>query len=217
VSWLGLIELWQYREQRRLRLIKERNASHPGEQYKVQVSEMLERIWDAGSIMCGSRPIGRMTTFEEEALEFVKKCWMKQGIWKNEWGDNVSGVWKHKEPLELESQSETDSEAESLSRLLLFSPKQPQPKPRRLESDEEKRRIAQRLVIREREREASRPYHQFVYQISKERERIIKDESKDGEGTGTADINTRAYRNVKATRIWRGIWNLNWDMLPRMS
>lgn len=92
---------------------------------------------------------------------------------------------------------ETDSEAGPPPPLFSFSPK-PQPKPRRAKSDDEKRRIVERRVIREREREASRPYHQFVYQISKERERI-QEESTNGEGANATDINTGAYENVKNT------------------
>ena len=52
---------------------------------------------------------------------------------------------------------------------------------------------------------AARPYHQFVYQISKERERI-QEESENGEGADAADINTMAYKNVKNT--WNGRWGI---------
>ncbi|KAG9232395.1 hypothetical protein BJ875DRAFT_544592 [Amylocarpus encephaloides] len=94
--------------------------------------------------------------------------------------------------------------------------RKPQPKPRRPKSDDEKRQITERRVVREREREASRPYHQFVYQISKERERI-QEESENWEGANTTDINTRAYENVKNTWTKRGIWNKRWSVLPGMS
>lgn len=113
------------------------------------------------------------------------------------------GGERHEELLEPELESETDSEAGPSSPLFSFFAK-PQLKPRRPKSDDEKRRIAERRVIREREREASRPYHQFVYQISKKRERI-QDESRSAEGN--ADINTTAYENVKNTWTKRGIWN----------
>jgi hypothetical protein len=113
-------------------------------------------------------------------------------------------MWKHEEPPELESQSETGSEAESPPRIFSFSPNQPRQKHRRPKSDEERRRIAERQAVREREHEASCPFIQFIYQISKERERI-EEASKDVEGTGTADINTRAYENVRKTWIKRGI------------
>jgi hypothetical protein len=92
--------------------------------------------------------------------------------------------------------------------LFSFSSKELHPKPREPKSDEEKRRIARWRVVQECEREASCLYHQFVYQISKERERI-QDESTSREGAGVsiADINTRAYQNVKNTWTKRGIWN----------
>jgi hypothetical protein len=94
--------------------------------------------------------------------------------------------------------------------------KLPQPKPRPAKSDNEKRWIEERRAVRERQREASRPYHQFVYQISKERERI-QEESENGKGADAADINTRAYENVKNTWTKRGIWNGRWGILPGMS
>ncbi|KAI4119823.1 MAG: hypothetical protein LQ338_002157 [Usnochroma carphineum] len=153
-------------------------------------------------------------TFRNEARETVKRRWVEQGIWNNKWNEFASGRWKHEEPLELESESQTDSEVGALP-LFSFSPK-PQPKPKRPKSDDEKRRIAELRVVREREREASRPYHQFVYQISRERERILA-ESAHGEGADTANINTRAYENLKNTWAKRGIWNTRWGMLPGMS
>jgi hypothetical protein len=71
-------------------------------------------------------------------------------------------------------------------------------------------------MVREREREASRPYHQFVYQISTERERIQED-STSREDAGAGDINTKAYENVKNTWTKRGIWDRRWGILPGMS
>ena len=69
--------------------------------------------------------------------------------------------------------------------------------------------------MREREREASRPFHQFIYQVSKERERI---QSESGPiPLHSADINTKAYENVKTTWMKRSIWNTRWGVLPGMS
>jgi hypothetical protein len=113
----------------------------------------------------------------------------------------ASRLWKHKELLELESESETDTEAEPLLRpLSIFGipQKQLQPKPRQLKSNNKKQQIAKQQVVQERERKASCLYHQFVYQILKERKRI-QEESANKEGTNTADVNTRAYKNVKNT------------------
>lgn len=157
-------------------------------------------------------------TFEEDARETVKKRWIEQGIWKNKWDDTADGLWRHEEPLELDAELGTDTEAASPPHPFSFGmpQKPPQPNPRRSKSNDEKQRVAERRAVREREREASRPYHQFAYQISKERERI-QDESASGEGTDAADINTRAYENVKNTWIKRGIWNGRWGILPGMS
>ncbi|KAH8587523.1 hypothetical protein B0O99DRAFT_694404 [Bisporella sp. PMI_857] len=186
-------------------------------QFEAEVEEERKRIWyaDPRTRMHTYRSIDR--TFDEDAREVVKKRWIEQGIWKNKWDNTADGLWKHEEPLELESELETDTETVS-PRPFSFgtSLKPPPPKPRRPKSDNEKQRIAERRAVREREREASRPYHQFVYQISKERQRI-QDESANGEGTDAADINTRAYENVKNTWTKRGIWNGRWGILPGMS
>jgi hypothetical protein len=78
------------------------------------------------------------------------------------------------EPLEVEfeSGSETNSEAQGNATLFLVSGKTGEAKPRRPKSDEELRLIAERRAIREREREASRPFYRFFYQVSKTRERM---------------------------------------------
>lgn len=138
------------------------------------------------------------------------------------WDDMASGLWKwkHEESLELEFESEADSRAEPKVRIFSFARKRVVAKPRRQKSDEEKRRLVEPRATRERKREASRPFHQFVYQISKEREQIQAG-SRSGEATTTAtaipDINTKVYENVKSTWIKRGIWNGRWGILSGMS
>jgi len=77
--------------------------------------------------------------------------------------------------------------------------------------------MAEQRATREREREASRPFHQFFYQVLKESERI-KDELGSGEAVAAPiDVNTRAYENIKNTWIKRKIWNSKWGILPGMS
>jgi hypothetical protein len=204
------------RQQRRMQLAGERKASEPDKQFRAQVEEERRRIWNAELRTDWMEITSDLYTFQEEARETVKKRWVKQGIWNNKWNYYTIGRWKYEEPLELESESETDTEAECLRSTFSFLSKEPQPKPRRPKSDEEKRRITERRVVREREREASRPYHQFVYQVSKERKRI-QGESANGEGADAADINTRAYEIVKNTWTKRGIWKTRWGVLPGMS
>ena len=112
----------------------------------------------------------------------------------------ASGLWKHQQPLELESESETDTEADSPPQsfsIFGIPQKQPQPKPRRPKSNDEKQRAAERRAVREREREASRPDHQFVYQIWKER-----NESKTNPPMGkalTLPTSTRGHMRMSRT------------------
>jgi hypothetical protein len=203
----------RHRQERRMQLGRERVASQPYNQFEHQISDEKKRIMEADLDRTRRLRVGDDP--DKIAYESVKKRWVEQGIWNNKWNQFASGRWKHEE-LEVESESETDPEVEPSSPLFSFSPKQPQPKPRRPKSDDEKRRIAERRVVQDREREASRPYHQFVYQISTERERI-QEESRSREGADTTDINTRAYENVKNTWAKRGIWNKRWGVLPGMS
>ena len=185
----------------------------PHEQFSHQINKLEKRVFEADVNGTHRIPVG--SDPRTIAHDNVKKLWVEQGIWNNHWDYYAYGRWKHEEPLQLESESENKSEAGRLSPLFPFFPK-PQPKSRQLKSDDEERRIIERRVIREREREASRPYHQFVYQVNKERERI-QDESANGEGADAAEINTTAYENVKNTWTKRGIWNKRWGVLPGMS
>lgn len=202
--------------------MEERGASLPLQQFEAQVDEEKMQIWyaDPRSSWMGEPSVGG--TEENKAIETIKKRWVEQSIWKDKWDKMAAGWyrdigrWKHEEPLELEPDSETDMEAETPVPSFSFfgiPQKQAQPKLRRPKSDEEKRRIAERQVVREREREASRPYHQFIYQISTERKRI-QDEYADGDGADAADINTRAYENIKTVWTKRGMWNGRWGILP---
>lgn len=194
------------RQERRMQLAWEADASRPDKQFSAQVDEERRRMWNADPRTSWIKINPGDGTFKEEARETVKKHWVEQGIWNNKWNQFAYGRWKHEEPIE--SESETDSETE-ISPLFHISPK-PQPKLRRPKSDEEKRRIAERRVVQEHEREASRPYHQFVHQISRARERIQ-------ESVDAADINTMVYENVKNTWTKRRIWNGRWGILPGMA
>lgn len=201
------------REERQVQLTLERWASRPYDQFAAQNAEERERIIEAISNRTCRVPGG--TDFETLAHENVKKRWVEQGIWNNKWNSMANGSWKHEEPLELEWES---SDAEPPFPVFSFSQTKAEAKPRQPKSDEEERRIAERQATQEREREASRPFYQFVYQVSKERERM-QDESGVGDATvpASADINTRAYENVKNKWIKRGIWHKEWGILPGMS
>ncbi|KAH8729166.1 hypothetical protein BGZ61DRAFT_491617 [Ilyonectria robusta] len=61
--------------------------------------------------------------------------------------------------------------------------------------------------------EASRPYDQFLYQITKERD-WIKDETDYKQPGSAIDLDAVAYQGVKKNWIKNGIWNPKWDDLP---
>jgi hypothetical protein len=125
--------------------------------------------------------------------------------------------WKHEEPLEPESDWETDPEAGHPS-FLRHLRQAGTPEMRQLKSDEERQQIAERRAIREHEREASRPFHRFVEQVSRDREWL--QEVSRLEGTHVADspdINTEAYMVVKHAWIEMGLWYRKWSVLPGMA
>jgi len=214
-------ELREQKFQQRLEIMKDREASLPIEQFLAQVDEEAIGIWNANprTKRMGERYISIRGDEELAAIEMIKKRWIEQGIWKDEWDEMAKGRymhigrWKHEEPIELESESETDTEVGPLPCVL---DQKPQLIPRRSNSDNEKRLTRERRIVRERERDASRPYRQFTYQISKERERI-QNELSNRKEIDTADIDTKAYENVKNTWTKRGIWDVRWGILPGMS
>ena len=197
----------QCREAREGQLESDYWASTPFEQFDAQVAEELKRILEANANWTYRQPVG--TDFSELADENVIKDWREQGIWDEKWKTRTLGRWKHERPLELEQESkDADNGAEaSLLGSQAEEAKSGQPK---ISQAAEQQRL--------REREASRPYHQFVHQVSKERERIRDNLSVQGTPfTVPPDINTTAYENVKHVWIKRGIWNKKWNVLPGMS
>jgi hypothetical protein len=211
-------EFDQFWEQRRTQLEIERQASLPYEQFDYETSQEMKWLFEAHQKRIQSLPPGKDVS--EIANKNVKARWIEQGIWNEKWNDVALGLWKHEEPLEPESESEMDTKVDPPPRPSLFdmTRQQPQPKPRLPKSDFERRQIAERRVVKEQQRESSRPYQQLIYQVSMERERIV-DETSSGLGAGVqaADINTKVYENVKKVWTDRGIWNQRWGILPGMK
>ena len=197
-------------EERRWQLIEACRASIPRKQFLDQCTEESERVLKGIKDRTLDITIG--TNFHQIARDNVKNRWVEQGIWNEKWNRMADGCWKHEEPLELESESETEPRS-----VFSFSIEQPRLRQRRPKSDEEKWQMAQRRARLEREREASRPFNQFIYQVSKERERT-QDETGNRKAMATTapDINTTAYEAVKNTWIKRNIWNRSWGTLPGM-
>lgn len=72
-------------------------------------------------------------------------------------------------------------------------------------------------VTRQRDRDASRPFQQFMYQLFEERERARKDLIAEGL-IGDVKPIVKAYENVKARWIKEGAWKLDqWGEVPPES
>ena len=206
------------REERKWQLIIERRASRPYEQLSAQ--EIKEEEWLVQADRNGTHPLPCRVGFDKLAHDNVKKRWVEQGIWHEKWTSTASnGVWKHEEPLELESELETDDEREPQPGIFTASLM-----PRPPKSDEEKQRIIEQRSRRLREletsRQASRPFHQFVYQVSHQRGRIedtLGNAEARAAASPNADINTRAYEMVKSFWVKQKIWDQRWGILPGMS
>lgn len=173
----------------------------------------------------------------------VRSRWVEQGIWGDDWGpawpenskplttklgggpftprlDMPGARWGHETPdpePEPESESESESESEPATKRFGNS-RTGRPKPRR-------RPIgivhglfgpAPRYAIpipTVRNPEASRPYDQFMAQISHERE-WIKDEMDYTAPGSVIDLDAMAYESVKNNWIEDGVWRPEWDDQP---
>lgn len=149
--------------ERKWKIILDREASLPVSQFNAQRSEGYDRLLkpEPGSSFRSDEG------FYQIAGDTIRDRWIEQGIWSDKWTDRVTtGEWKHEEPPESESESETDPEAEGNGNAVLSIFARPtaagEPKRRRPKSDEALRLIKERRLVRERQREATRPFHQFV-------------------------------------------------------
>ncbi|KAK4204867.1 hypothetical protein QBC40DRAFT_249602 [Triangularia verruculosa] len=180
-------------------------ASLPNNQLSAQVLEEERRLIQAVEQGDFHVPVG--TDYYKQAKEAVKERWAEQGIWNDNWNDMAQGRWKHEELFELSSESEHEMPPTGL-----FSMQTGQRTELRREY-----KGGDGRAIRKRQFDGTRPFHQFIYQVSKERERV---QNMFEVGAGFAfppDINTQAYDIVKDIWIKRGIWDATWGILPGMS
>lgn len=82
--------------------------------------------------------------------------------------------------------------------------------------DNETQDPAEKDEFRNCDNKPSRPFFQFVAQISEQRERILF-QSGEEDPAPPADINTGAYELVKRIWVRRGIWDTGWGMFPGMQ
>ncbi|KAI1734088.1 hypothetical protein F4680DRAFT_471394 [Xylaria scruposa] len=231
---------------RRFQLSEQYRASLAFSQFEAQVIEQKVRFDEEEENGICTVPIG--VDDLDYARKVVKKRWIEQGIWNKNWKRWGAAIWrwKHEEPLELGPELQIVSETET--KFPFYSPfpwtmrsehetaeeensedddseendsdeedgEEEQEEEKK--DDEETLRIKKERDVREREREASRPFYQFVYQLSKEREKIQQQLRHNGETiTDPDDISTIAYEATKNIWIKRGIWDEKWGIMPGMS
>ena len=195
-------------------------ASLPATQFDAQTREERQRIELARErVGVGSSPLIL-------AGCRVREQWIEQGIWDDRWykanvekhGDKVRNAplfearWMHEMPLE------DDTETNDYSPIgFQFSVGR-----KRQKSPEEAQQSAERRAESLRRRELSRPIHQFNYQVSRERDRLLEEASHETENRDPVkecppDIDTQAYTTVKDKWVSAGLWVEDWGTMPGMS
>ena len=147
-------------------ILNRRKKSDPYDQFEVQREQERERLIEQR----GQRQRGRRSmlpefsnmTMEENAYSNVRSRWKEQGIWDGDWGYEPFHLWKH----EMEPEPKIEDGRQPDSHVLRFGSR-PRIMPESM-TDEQR-------ATHERETIASRPYHQFVYQLAREREWIAED------------------------------------------
>ncbi|EPE34329.1 hypothetical protein GLAREA_10023 [Glarea lozoyensis ATCC 20868] len=194
---------------------KQQLASQPAKQFAYQLSLEEDRL-------------GRRTKdVSEIARESVKASWVQQGLWRPSFEQWMSGAyfyagrWKHELPPDAESDdSDVDGLETPLSKGEKRRKREPTIKaPKATISNKEDVTYLCQLTAHD-QREASRPYHQFLYQMSKAQERSSQNPPDDKVVAYSAsdyEVNTRAYNLVKASWMRQGIWCHRWGILPGMS
>jgi hypothetical protein len=135
--------------------------------------------------------------------------WKRQGIYDEDWPLKPNPwLWLHEQPIKPESEPEASPPP--------FSFGLPISRPHS-NSEHQKRLSAERRFIRERHREASRPFHQFIHQVSRERERLLVESNNRKDTSIAPNISTRTYEDV--VKVWkrRKLWNHSWGVMPGMS
>ncbi|EXJ96342.1 hypothetical protein A1O1_01468 [Capronia coronata CBS 617.96] len=183
--------------------------SRPYDQLEYQ--EIVERRRILEEHENGTHVLPVETNLDRLTSENVKKRWDEQGIWP--WDGTASdGIWKHERSPEPDTDVDTDEA--SPAAIFSFGPSKPNPKRRQVKSDQEKQQDMERRATRERQRQASRPFFQFIYQVSQERDRIHRG---DASNPMPVDINTTAYQNVRDIWVKRHIWDKRWGIMPGMT
>ncbi|KAL8678387.1 MAG: hypothetical protein Q9186_005255 [Xanthomendoza sp. 1 TL-2023] len=186
--------------------------------YQLRAQSGAERCWILEAWHDRRLRVPTHVDFDTLAEEVVKKRWREQGIWNDKWDKDsfrYGWRWKHQEPLQDPSDTELQSEAPPkglFDDLFTSSASRSDVKLIKLPPTAEQQRQL------EREREASRPINQFLWQMSRVRDLICGEPVlQEVAMSASLDINTKAYENVRDTWIRRFIWDPEWGIMPGMS
>ncbi|KAF2113723.1 hypothetical protein BDV96DRAFT_578258 [Lophiotrema nucula] len=213
--------------------------SMPHEQFHRQSCRERDRIiyqWQ-------EERYGRKQTLQfDEALDFqanaennVRARWVQQGIWKHEWGQAWPKGARAEDNRWLSSRENTGrpypfghwGHEKGRQPKLVKKPKTKIPNVFAGWGREEpgttgkggltsRIDVAKEPTIEECGTTASRPYNQFLFQISLERE-WLRDELQYKPDTAAPDIDTLAYENTKNFWIEDEVWNPTWGEQPGMT
>ncbi|KAL9009236.1 MAG: hypothetical protein Q9173_005715 [Seirophora scorigena] len=195
-------------------LEERRMLSRPRPQFDAQHFAEQARLIEHGNK--GVHLVAFGTDYDDHSYALVKRRWQEQGIWSHEWDCKAGSYrfghkWMHEEPSPPDAESEPtiDAEKEHSCHLLGVPPP-----PERRKSEE----TSEQREIKHQKPESSRPIHQFLWQITHERDRI-SGEPTVGKVAALADldINTKAYENVKEWWLACHIWDNKWGILPGMT
>ncbi len=162
-------------------------------QYRHQVQDEKKRLSHA---LRDWNPRRRAYVIHSIAVEIVQQRWVDQGTWDHSWPSLFEARWKHEEDLELGSELRLDSEREAIRGLY-------NERSRRSKTLDERQADVERVALRS-EREASRPVHQYIYQVCREKERHEYGLD-DMNCSGTVVLDVKAYENVKDRWIKLGM------------
>ena len=182
--------------------------SRPDAQFRIQIDDELGRIRAARDNELLQQP--NLVDWEEAAETNIKYRWMQQGIWDERWASHPGKIWKHElrdSPSPVRSSKSVKDDG--VSKLRTKRKRQP------CDLEEEYQEIV-RCAIGFQNRQSSRPCYQFIYQFDKEREWIKMGLSTQHQDQH-ANIDMRAYENLKSRWIRDGIWDDDWALIPSTS
>lgn len=201
------------------------DLSLPYHQFMHQASRERQRLVNI-SDTTGKHPKLIDEDYDVTAHTNIRRRWKEQGIWPRRelgntlLGDTPFGRWKHEEPFDSAFDMKTQPDQQFNTRTypnLSSSSTAAAPCSESLEDIlSSARDREERHVTYTRESEASRPYRQFLCQVTLE-EQSIKHGTRTGNLTDTSDVKKAAFEAVKQDWMQFGIWDSEWGELPGLS